>query len=216
MDNPAAGLVALYEALAVTSELCGGQPMSEGAARAFASRLGAYPLGAVLKALQRCQDEVKGRLAPVDVIQRIEDGRPGPEEAWALCPKSESDSAVWTDEISDAYFTAAMPLLEEGDKIAARMAFKEAYTARVAAARAEGREPKWWLSGGHDPFTRESVISAAVTAGRLPMAQALKLLPAGDVRDRMSERLGALVPVQTAKVHELLAPLLQKSVTRTT
>lgn len=198
----------LLQALAVTMELVGGRPMSEAAAMAFASNLEEYPHQAVLQALKRCQREVKGNLAPADVIQRIDDGRPGPEEAWALCPKSEDDSAVWTDEISEAYFAAALPLLIEGDRIGARMAFKEAYSARITKARTDKVAPRWWLSGGHDPESRLAVIEAAVTAKRLTQEQALLLLPPGEHRERMEKpQLQALPPPQKERVRQMLATL---------
>src|SRR5580698_7199183 len=57
----------------------------------------------------------------------VNDGRPGVEEAWAMCPKTEDVSAVWTAEIADA-FGACRLVLADGDAIAARMIFKERYS----------------------------------------------------------------------------------------
>src|SRR5262249_26427399 len=57
------------------------------------------------------------------------DGRPGPEEAWARMPKgdrTEDDTIVWCEEEQAAY-NACRPLLLDGDLIGARMAFKESY-----------------------------------------------------------------------------------------
>ncbi len=42
------------------------------------------------------------------------DGRPGPEEAWALVPKDEETSVVMTEEMAAAA-GAARPLIEGGD-----------------------------------------------------------------------------------------------------
>ena len=58
---------------------------------------------AVLKALTRCRREVKGMLTIQDVVSRIDDGRLGVEEAWAMMPFSESQSVVWTEEMAQAF-----------------------------------------------------------------------------------------------------------------
>ena len=93
---------AILQAIAVTAELTGTQ-LSEPAARVFAGDLAAYPEAQVLGALTRCRKEVRGRLTLQDVIGRLDDGRPGAEEAWAMLPKDEAASCVWTDEMCSAW-----------------------------------------------------------------------------------------------------------------
>src|SRR3972149_5750129 len=155
----------IIQAVAVTAELLG-TTLSPEAATVFCNDLDGYGERVVLDALTRCRREVKGRLTLADVISRIDDGRPGPEEAWAKIPLDEAVTVCWTDEISEA-FGIAYPLIAEGDMIAARMAFREAYNARVSAARAEGRSVNWQVSLGHDRAGRESVIEQAVAQGKL-------------------------------------------------
>jgi hypothetical protein len=94
----------LIEAVAVTAELCG-RTFSEAAARVFVSDLSRYPETQVIAALGRCRREVKGILTVSDVVSRIEDGRPGVEEAWSMLPIRESQTAVWTDEMATAFGT---------------------------------------------------------------------------------------------------------------
>jgi hypothetical protein len=53
--------------------------------------------------LGRCRREVKGVLTVSDVVSRIEDGRPGVEQAWSMLPITESQTAVWTDEMAAAF-----------------------------------------------------------------------------------------------------------------
>ena len=172
----------LLEAIAVTAELCG-RVLSPAAAQVFCADLSAYPVPQVVAALARCRKEVRGMLTVQDVVSRLDDGRPGPEEAWAALPMSESNSAVWTDEMSEA-FGVASPLLEAGDKIAARMAFREVYLARVMAARdAAGRPVNWTATLGHDPRSREGVLIEAVAKNRLTMAQARNYVPLLDAPD---------------------------------
>jgi hypothetical protein len=167
---------ALIEAVAVTAELCG-RTFSEGAARVFIADLDGFPEPAVLVALRRCRREVRGILTVQDVVSRIDDGRPGVEEAWAMLPKDEASSCVWTDEMREA-FAVALPLLVDGDSIAARMAFKETYTRLLATARDERRAPNWTASLGHDAGAREVAIRDAADRGRLSHDQAAALLPA--------------------------------------
>jgi len=166
----------LLKAVAVTAELCG-RTFTEAAARVFVDDLGRYPLAQVLGALKRCRDEVRGVLTPSDVVSRLADGRPGPDEAWARCPKSEDDSVVWTSEIAEAYGIAA-PLLAARETTAARFAFREAYTRRVALAREAGTPVEWVPSLGFDPRSREAALRDAVGDGRLRLADAVRYVPA--------------------------------------
>lgn len=103
------------------------------------------------------------------------DGRPGVEEAWALCPKSEEASVVWTEEMADA-FEIARKLLSEGDDIAARMAFKEKYGALLANARLEAKPVRWIVSLGWDKADRIRALSDAVRNERITAKHAYGLL----------------------------------------
>ena len=82
-------------AIAVCAELTG-TVLSKPAARIFAQDLSTQPKPAVLRALERCRRELRGRLTLSDVLDRIamEDGRPGADEAWAMCPMDEATTAV--------------------------------------------------------------------------------------------------------------------------
>ncbi len=165
----------LLQAVAVTAELCG-RTFSEGAARMFVNDLSGFPEQAVLKALARCRREVKGILTIQDVVSRIDDGRPGPEEAWAQIPLDESQSVVWTDEMAQA-FGIARGLLGNGEKVAARMAFKEAYLRLVSEARDAGRAVAWTPSLGYDKHGRDAALSEAVAQGRLSYEHAVDICP---------------------------------------
>lgn len=167
---------ALLQALAVTAELTGTQ-LSASAASVMASDLSIYPEAQVLGALSRCRKEVRTRLTVADVISRLDDGRPGPEEAWAMIPRDEAGSVVWTDEMAEAN-GAAYPLIAEGDMVAARMAFLERYRSLVQASRDEGRAVKWTPSLGYDKSGRAGAINEAVMRGRLTAERASKYLPA--------------------------------------
>lgn len=163
----------VIKAIAVTSELCGGRQLSESAARVFADDLAPYAETLVLDALQRCRREVRGSLTIADVIARIDDGRPGPEEAWAMLPHDEATTVVWTTEMAEAWGIAR----EAGDQIASRMAFKEAYARIVSKARSERQPAHWQASLGHNVEGREPVLLRAVELGRLTQTHVSALLP---------------------------------------
>jgi hypothetical protein len=119
---------------------------------------------------------VRGVLTVQDVVTRLDDGRPGPEEAWALLPLSDSASAVWTDEMSVAW-GVSRHLMESGDKTGARFAFKEAYIKRVNEARDHAKKVNWTPTLGTDRHGRERVLSEAVSAGKLPLEYAQQFVP---------------------------------------
>lgn len=104
------------------------------------------------------------------------DGRPGADEAWALYPHDETASAVISNEIADA-MAIAQPLIEEGDMIAARMAFKDAYNRIVTKNKQGGIAPQWFPSLGHDAEGRKHALDHAVERGRLRADHAAALLP---------------------------------------
>lgn len=165
----------IIEAVAVTAELCG-RTFTPAAARMFVADLAGYPDAAVVEALKRCRREVRGVLTVQDVISRLDDGRPGPEQAWAQIPRDESSTVVWTEEMSAAY-GVARPLIAAGELVPARMAFREAYIRLVGEAR-DRREPvRWTASLGHDMTQREHVLREAVANGLLTADQARPMLP---------------------------------------
>lgn len=166
---------AVIEAIAVTAELCG-RTFTPAAAAVFAGDLDGFGDAAVLKALSRCRKEVKGLMTVQDVISRIDDGRPGVEQAWAMLPHDEDASTVWTGEMVEAW-AVALPLLNDGDRIGARMAFKESYAAKLADARDQRRPPKWTVSLGRDASGRQAALIEAVRHNRLTVDHAVQLLP---------------------------------------
>ena len=165
----------LIEAVAVTAELCG-REISAGAARVMLDDLAGFPEPAVLGALKRCRREVRGALTVQDIVSRLDDGRPGPDEAWSLIPQDEIRSVVWTDEMAAA-FGVALPLLIDGDRTAARFAFREAYVKLVGEARDNRKAISWSPSLGTDAQGRELALREAVEKGRIGIERARELVP---------------------------------------
>jgi len=139
---------------------------------------------------------------PASIIAMIDamrpDGRLGADEAWAMIPMDEYASAVITQEMAEALHVAR-PLLEAGDKIGARMAFKEAYARIVGENKRNGVKPSWFPSLGHDKAGRDSALAEAVRLGRLSADHAVGLLPtekiapmlqsAGDARTALAYKI---------------------------
>src|SRR3990167_4120248 len=165
----------LLKALAVTAELMG-TPMSPEALAVFVEDLLAYDAALVLKALRRTRQEVTGRLTLAAILQRLDDGRPTPEEAWAMIPASEQVSFFWTEEMAVAYGVAG-PLRAAEDEIGARLSFTKQYLCLLAEARAKREPVKWRASLGYDPAGREPAIRDALRLGRITHAYATTLLP---------------------------------------
>lgn len=167
----------LLKAIAITAELTGTE-LSAPALKTIAADLSAYPLAAVFGALDRCRRELTGRLTLAAIIERIDDGWPTADEAWAIAmlATDEAETVVWTAEIAQAW-QIVQPIFQGRDRVGARVAFRETYDRLCRAARAEKRPAAWSVSIGWDAARREAALSSAVVAGYLPAAEAQKLLP---------------------------------------
>lgn len=152
-----------------------GKSLSDSATVEMAQELGAYPEAQVVEAIRQWRRTSNRFPTIADLIQAIQsnDGRPGPEEAWAMIPRDEYGSVVWTDEMAEA-FNASRRL---SNPIEARLAFKEVYSSIVGQARASGRHPRWRVSFGLDESGRAAALSEAVEKGRLSVEHATRLLP---------------------------------------
>ncbi|MBR8350296.1 hypothetical protein KDX21_06880 [Burkholderia cenocepacia] len=152
----------------------------------FFASLGRYSLAEVRKAMSaHISDPQRGQYPPkpADLIAQLvgdasKDGRPDANEAWAIALRSrdERDTVVWTQECAEA-FAVATPVLEGGDEVGARMAFKAAYERLVERNRADGAPAQWIKSLGHDPDLREAVLTQAVRSGRLQLADVRSVAP---------------------------------------
>jgi len=144
--------------------------------------LAGYELPDVEQAFGQYLKCAEGRFAPkpasiIEIIDAMRpDGRLGADEAWAMIPMDEYASAVMTQEMSEA-LSVARPLLESGDKIAARMAFKESYSRIVEANKRNGIKPSWFPSLGQGKEGRDAALAEAVRLGRLSADHAISLLP---------------------------------------
>lgn len=172
-----------YQCLAITLGAYGKALPADIAVRdAWWSLLKSYPMEVVQAALNAYVGE-NGEFPPIPagIVKRcrLMDGRPSDEEAWAiaLTSRNEADTVVWTTETAAA-FSICLPVLDNGDDIGARMAFKQAYNRMVGEARAQGIACKWQPSLGWDLRLREKALTKAVDVGLLPAPDVVALLPA--------------------------------------
>lgn len=167
--------------LVVTAEVMGTE-IKPAAAMLMAEDLSGYDFRAVMTALTRCRREISGRLtlkAVMDILSPA-GGWLTANEAWAtaLPATDERVTVVWTRESAKAW-QVALPLIEQGDKVGARMAFISAYDRHVADARSNGRPPEQQVSIGWDVHNRAPAIEKAQQQGLLPppVAEELPALP---------------------------------------
>lgn len=170
-------LVPLASAICATGEALG-QTISATTARVIAKDLTQYPPEEIRNGLLACRRTLTGKLTLAAILQQIHalDGRPEPNEAWAMAVSAadENNSIVLTEEILLA-LGSARPVLDAGDRIGARMAFLSTYQRLIDESRRQAIPPNWQLSQGHDPHRRQIAISEAVSLGRLKRPQAHRL-----------------------------------------
>ncbi|MBD9671597.1 hypothetical protein IB275_13525 [Pseudomonas sp. PDM21] len=168
----------LAAAIVATAETLG-QTISSSAAEMMAHDLAEFPAEGIANALRACRRELTGKLTLASILQRIHaaDGRPEPNEAWAIALESfdEASTVLMTPEIQQAA-AAALPIFQAKDKVGARMAFIEAYAKLTTAARQLSQPAKWVISLGHDQQCRVTAIRDAERLGRLPAPEAALLL----------------------------------------
>lgn len=172
------GIHELGQAVLVTCELVG-QTLTDAAMEGMVAELSRYPEASVMESLLRCRRELR-KLTLADILDRLPGQHPGPEEAWGLvsrCLANEQVSIVWTEEMREAYGTAAALA---SDPVAARMAFKECYVKLVSTARAQRRSPAWSVSLGYDPHGRELALTEAVQKNQISQTHAARLVPCLD------------------------------------
>lgn len=204
----------VLKAIAATAELTGTE-LSEAALLVFEGDLEGYSDAQVIAALTRCRRELRGRLTVSDVIARIASvgGHPTANEAWALVLASidEAETVVWTEQIAEAA-GIAQPVLDAGDEVGARMAFRDAYE-RILRERTEA--PRWFPSLGNDLARRAEALDRAVRAGLLTKTHAAGLLPApkdpgpvgGALFDGQPLRLADLAPDDRERARRNIAKL---------
>ncbi|MFG6139482.1 hypothetical protein [Halomonas sp. B23F22_10] len=170
----------LLEQLYATAEVLGSE-IKPAAATLMIRDLRDHGRGEVEQALARCRSEINGRLTLASILDRMPSANAHltPNEAWSVVLEAQDEqrTILWTDEIAAAA-GVARPILDEGDKVGARMAFIAAYEREVTNAKTEGRAPRWWPSLGDNKELRREAIEKGIEKGLLPAPKVEHLLPA--------------------------------------
>lgn len=181
------------------------KPLPEvGVIQAWISTLGAYPINVIAQAFT-AYIEQNGEFAPIPAgiakLCKLQDGRPGAEEAWAiaLTSRDEADTVVWTADIAQA-FAICRCVLDLGDKFGAHMAFKEAYNRIVAQARSANIPAQWIASIGFDVNRRAAVLQNPSNAALLSAPTIAALLPPPEATKTNDSNAVA----QMAKIKQML------------
>ena len=147
----------------------------------FWSMMQTYPLAEVDNAFHRFMTRGKFFPRPAEILELMPSANANkhiPEnEAWAMCLKltSELDSVVITTQMRDAWHIASK-VLAFGDKVGARMAFKDAYERLTTT---DG-QIVWELMRGDDKAQLALVAAEAIKQGKLSPAYAKHALPPVD------------------------------------
>lgn len=196
----------LVKMLVVTGEMMG-RELSADAVSMMVDDLSDYPVENVAAALKRVRTE-GARFNVGEIVSRLPGDWPGADEAWAMAPKSEDDTACVCSEILNSMDMAQDCL---GDLVAMRMAFKSAYIRTVAEARYEGRRPIWSISPGHDTNKQQAVIEKAIRNRFISKAQALPYLPELSELDmKRIEGGGSAKPQLTAIGQKSITDLVER------
>lgn len=142
---------------------------------------------------------------------KLMDGRPDENEAWAiaLSSRDERESVLWTAEIQEA-FSLCRTVLDTGDEVGARMAFKDAYARLVQAARINNQPARWNVSEGWDTERRGLVVARAVQAGLLAAPPShLTLVYEGDKKAGRPEGLQKLLDTCAHILYQSMDPAPQ-------
>jgi hypothetical protein len=136
-----------------------------------------YELVEFKQACSKCTLDNKFFPVPADIIQHIPSAQKnihvGAEEAWAIAEEAmdEHSTVFVTNEILEAK-VICQDLYDSGDKVGARMAFKDAYNRIIKTAQ----PPKWKMSEGYDKARKQDAIRNALALGRLSEEESKKYL----------------------------------------
>jgi hypothetical protein len=160
----------------------------------FFRELRDYPIEGIIAA---CREHMLDRQTanfppkPGDILWRVNGGakRYRPDEAWgiAIAAADPRNTLIWTDEIAEAW-AVAEPIYQMGDKIGARMAFRQCYE-RVTSDPT--RRPRIQVSQGYDFTEYQTALLLAVEQGLLPPSHsAIAQLPVPEGLNSVAAMLG--------------------------
>jgi len=166
------------------------KPVKENQAEIFFNALADYEFASVEKAFNKHIRTNRFFPTPADIIGNMPSdnfaGHIGADEAWTLAVKAMDEGAtvILNSEILQAR-EVAMDIYHSGDKVGARMAFRDAYN-RITL---NSGKPTWFVSLGHDKDSRESEIAKAYEAGLISYTQVKKYLPYTSIEEKPKDNI---------------------------
>ena len=134
-----------------------------------------------------------------DIIGTPVDHWPAPNEAWAMVPKDESDSAATLKEIMGAW-SAVEALYRPNNETPARMAFLDFYKRAVSTAKQNNEQPEWFVTLGHRSEGRhEAKVESIRLANMMRQPDDQIALPAPERPQPTLSNVIRLAPPATAK-----------------
>lgn len=156
--------------------------ISAGAKAMFFRAVAHHSLAEVQAALDYHASNATFTPVPKDINDFIESRKPvlwvSGDEAWGQVPKLESDAGL-LNQCTAGALAKAQPLIDDGDMVAARRTFIDAYDRLVAAAKVHAdpaqRVPVTFVSGGNQPQRNQDahgervmLLERAAEQGLLP------------------------------------------------
>jgi len=156
---------------------CHEAELTEARAAMIENDLRGFPLDQINAAWTKYRSIPTNRRMPTaaELIQHIPDGHPTVQEAWAMLPRNEDDSVIWTEEMRSSYGVVRAMILEGNN--GAFFAFKSTYEPLVLEARALRKKPNWSPSFGFNKSGREAALVEAIEKKRLSLETSLKYYP---------------------------------------
>lgn len=136
----------------------------------WATELGGFSPEEIKRGLEACRTSKFPPTLPefISLCRPAASVRPSADEAWAIAikAKDESETVVWTEDMAQAW-GLCKPVLDAGDEVGARMAFRASYE-RISGL---GGPIRWTVSHGWDAEKRVIALEKAKSAGlALPYA----------------------------------------------
>ena len=191
----------IADLIEITAEISG-NPFKPQVIALMVEDLAEWEINEIQAALNACRREVKGRLSLKDIIDRLtkkSDELPSADEMWGaiydFCTDERKSSVLpeMAFKALESTNGGIWGLIQDGDKIGARMAFKAAYE---RLSQGFNGKVQYSVRLGTDSEERKTAIQAAYKQGLIDKSQALQYLPELD--------LGLLPPPNPENVAKVL------------
>lgn len=179
--------------------MAAGKNLSQAAISSIFDDFEGFEFSVVNAAINHYRKTAKFAPTAYDIITLLNTAnkRLSADEAWARLPQSERDTVVWSEEMAGAY-AIAYDLIIDGDKIAARMAFKGAYDRLCNESVLMQKPLAITVSIGYDKNLIEPVLRKALESGQITQKTVNRYLSA-------PQDAGIIAGLITGKIQEVPA-----------